>query len=76
MGDRGPRPQSHVTVVLNASVIAFREGLEAILIFAALGAAILVVGSYVLAEQPKVRRPKRRGATVARRAETPPVSVT
>jgi high-affinity iron transporter len=41
-----------------------------------LGAAILVVGSYVLAEQLKVRRPARRGAAVARRPEAPPVSVT
>ena len=41
-----------------------------------LAAAILVVGSYVLAEQMKVRRPARRGAAVARRPETPPVSVT
>jgi high-affinity iron transporter len=41
-----------------------------------LAAAILVVGSYVLAEQLKVRRPARRGAAVARRPEAPPVSVT
>jgi high-affinity iron transporter len=41
-----------------------------------LAAAILVVGSYVLAEQMKVRRPARQGAQVARRAETPPVSAT
>ena len=41
-----------------------------------LAAVILVVGSYVLAEQLKVRRPKRRGATVARRPDAPPVSVT
>jgi high-affinity iron transporter len=40
-----------------------------------LAAAILVVGSYVLAEQLKVRRPARRGATAARRPEAPPVSV-
>ena len=39
-----------------------------------LAAAILVVGSYVLAEQLKVRRPARRGAAVARRPDTPPVS--
>ena len=39
-----------------------------------LGAAILVVGSYVLAEQLKVRRPARRGAPVARRADAPPVT--
>jgi high-affinity iron transporter len=41
-----------------------------------IGAAMLVAGSYVLAEQLKVRRPARQGAPVARRAETPPVSVT
>src|SRR5215217_1627823 len=40
-----------------------------------LGAAILVVGSYVLAEHLKVRRPARRGAAVTRRPEAPPVSV-
>jgi high-affinity iron transporter len=39
-----------------------------------LGAAILVVGSYVLAEHLKVRRPVRRGAAVARRPDAPPVS--
>ena len=37
-------------------------------------AAILVVGSYVLAEHLKVRRPARRGVAVARRPDTPPVS--
>jgi high-affinity iron transporter len=41
-----------------------------------LAAAILVVGSYVLAEQLKVRRPARRGVAVARRPDAPPVSVT
>jgi high-affinity iron transporter len=40
-----------------------------------IAAAMLVVGSYVLAEQMKVRRPAKQGAPVARRAETPPVSV-
>jgi high-affinity iron transporter len=40
-----------------------------------IGAAMLVVGSYVLAEQMKVRRPARQGAPVARRPEAPPVSV-
>ena len=39
-----------------------------------LAAAILVAGSYVLAEHLKVRRPARRGAAVARRPDTPPVS--
>ena len=40
-----------------------------------IAAAMLVVGSYVLAEQMKVRRPAKQGAPVARRADTPPVSV-
>src|SRR5215207_1309668 len=40
-----------------------------------LGAAILVVGSYVLAEHLKVRRPTRAGAAPARPPEAPPVSV-
>src|SRR3954470_1012720 len=40
-----------------------------------LAAAILVVGSYVLAEQLKVRRPAKRGAAVAQRPEAPPGSV-
>ena len=40
-----------------------------------IGAAMLVVGSYVLAEQMKVRRPAKQGAPVARRPERPPVSV-
>src|SRR3954469_2254172 len=40
-----------------------------------LAAAILVVGSYVLAEHLKVRRPAKRGAAVAQRPEAPPVSV-
>jgi high-affinity iron transporter len=35
-------------------------------------AAILVVGSYVLAQQVKVKRPQRRGELAARRAEAPP----
>ena len=34
-------PQSHATVVFNASVIVFREGLEAVLIFAAVTASLL-----------------------------------
>ena len=41
-----------------------------------LAAAILVVGSYVLAEHLKVRRPARAGSSVARRPEAPPVSLT
>jgi high-affinity iron transporter len=35
-------------------------------------AAVFVVGSYVLAEQVKVRRPQRRGEAPAMRAEAPP----
>ena len=34
-------PQSHATVVFNSAVIVFREGLEAILIFAAVTASLL-----------------------------------
>jgi len=36
-------------------------------------AAIFVVGSYVLAQHVKVRRPQRRGESIAQRPETPPV---
>jgi high-affinity iron transporter len=35
------RPQSHATVVFNSSMIVFREGLEAVLIFAAVTASFL-----------------------------------
>jgi high-affinity iron transporter len=35
-------------------------------------AAVLVIGSYFLAEQMRVRRPRRRGAPVAVRASAPP----
>jgi high-affinity iron transporter len=35
-------------------------------------AAILVVGSYFVAEELKVRRPRRRGARAAVRASAPP----
>ena len=34
-------PQSHATVVFNSSMIVFREGLEAVLIFAAVSASLL-----------------------------------
>src|ERR687885_2471382 len=34
-------PQSHATVVFNAAMIVFREGLEAVLIFAAVTASFL-----------------------------------
>src|SRR5438105_692703 len=33
-------PQSHATVVFNAAMIVFREGLEAVLIFAAITASL------------------------------------
>ena len=39
-----------------------------------LAAAILVVGSYVLAEHLKVRRPARAGTAPARRPDAPPAS--
>jgi high-affinity iron transporter len=51
-------PQSHATVVFNASVIVFREGLEAILIFAAVTASML--GS-----NKANRRPVAAGAGIA-----------
>jgi len=35
-------------------------------------AAVLVIGSYFLAEELKVRRPRRRGARPAARASSPP----
>jgi len=35
-------------------------------------AAVFVIGSYYVAEQLKVKRPQRRGARPAVRAETPP----
>jgi high-affinity iron transporter len=35
-------------------------------------AAVLVIGSYFLAEEIRVRRPRRRGGTVAVRATSPP----
>jgi high-affinity iron transporter len=42
---------------------------------AQLFAAVFVIGSYFAAEYVKVRRPKRRGETVARRAALPPETV-
>jgi high-affinity iron transporter len=51
-------PQSHASVVLNSSMIVFREGLEAVLIFAAVSASLLGVN------RPK-RRPMAAGAAVA-----------
>jgi high-affinity iron transporter len=51
-------PQSRATVVFNASIIVFREGLEAVLIFAA------VTASFLGANQRR-RRPVVAGAAVA-----------
>ncbi|MGH2877343.1 MAG: FTR1 family iron permease [Solirubrobacteraceae bacterium] len=44
-------------------------------VVAQLGAAVLVVGSYFLAQELRVKRPRRHGAQPAVRASTPPVSV-
>jgi high-affinity iron transporter len=52
------RPQSHATVVFNSSMIVFREGLEAVLIFAA------VTASFLGANQSR-RRPVVLGAACA-----------
>jgi high-affinity iron transporter len=51
-------PQSHATVVFNASMIVFREGLEAVLIFAA------VTASFLGANRSR-RRPVVMGAVIA-----------
>jgi high-affinity iron transporter len=51
-------PQSHATVVFNSAIIVFREGLEAILIFAAVTASM--VGS-----NARHRRPVTTGAIAA-----------
>src|SRR5215216_1472679 len=51
-------PQSHATVVFNSSVIVFREGLEAVLIFAA------VTASMVGGNQGR-RKPVAAGAGIA-----------
>src|ERR671937_1568615 len=50
--------QSHATVVFNSAIIVFREGLEAVLIFAA------VTASFVGANKAR-RRPVVAGAGVA-----------
>jgi high-affinity iron transporter len=52
------RPQSHATVVFNSSMIVFREGLEAVLIFAA------ITASFLGANQSR-RRPVVVGAACA-----------
>src|SRR5689334_21907563 len=51
-------PQSHATVVFNASMIVFREGLEAVLIFAA------ITASFLGANKAR-RRPVVMGAAIA-----------
>src|SRR3954454_12524042 len=51
-------PQSHATVVFNSSMIVFREGLEAVLIFAA------VTASFLGANRSR-RRPVVAGAAIA-----------
>lgn len=51
-------PQSHATVVLNSAIIVFREGLEAVLIFAA------VIASFLGANKMR-RRPVVAGACAA-----------
>jgi high-affinity iron transporter len=51
-------PQSHATVVFNSGMIVFREGLEAVLIFAA------VTASFLGANQAR-RRPVVLGAAIA-----------
>src|SRR3954453_23092439 len=51
-------PQSHATVVFNSGMIVFREGLEAVLIFAA------ITASFLGANQAR-RRPVVVGAAVA-----------
>ena len=50
--------QSHATVVFNSAVIVFREGLEAILIFAAVTASLLGANE---ARRKPGRRRRRRG---------------
>src|SRR5919107_6130810 len=51
-------PQSHATVVFNTSMIVFREGLEAVLIFAA------IIASFLGANKAR-RRPVVLGAACA-----------
>src|SRR4029453_16853834 len=51
-------PQSRATIVANAAIIVFREGLEAVLIFAA------VTASFLRANQRR-RRPVVAGAAAA-----------
>src|SRR3954451_13934609 len=51
-------PQSHATVVANSAIIVFREGLEAVLIFAA------VTASFLGSDRSR-RRPVVVGAAIA-----------
>src|SRR4051812_30322487 len=51
-------PQDHATVVFNSAIIVFREGLEAVLIFAA------ITASFLGANRSR-RRPVVAGAAVA-----------
>ena len=60
-------PQTHAVVVVNSSIIVFREGLEAILIFAAVTASML-------GAQRRLRKPVVGGAAVAFAATSPPGS--
>jgi high-affinity iron transporter len=53
-----PTAQSHGVVVANSAIIVFREGLEAVLIFAAVTASML-------GGQKRLRRPVAAGAGVA-----------
>jgi high-affinity iron transporter len=53
---RGPQP--HAVVVANSAIIVFREGLEAVLIFAAVTASLL-------GAQRRLRRPVAAGVAVA-----------
>ncbi|MGZ6670077.1 MAG: hypothetical protein ACXVH3_36065 [Solirubrobacteraceae bacterium] len=60
---------SRTSAVVNSAVLVFREGLETILVLAAV---LLVVGSYLGAQYLRVWRPRRRHERVARLAEEPP----
>ena len=70
-------PQSHATVVFNSAMIVFREGLEAVLIFAAVTASFL--GANTRRRRPvvagagvRVRRRGRRPGSWSRPCSTPP----
>jgi high-affinity iron transporter len=65
LGARGPadptqstRDTSHAVIVANSAIIVFREGLEAVLIFAAVAASML-------GAQRRLRRPMAAGVAVA-----------